>query len=375
MQHGDIQLGELLGEGSFSAVYSIRTSTKNETTSNHLVVKCLRQRLLENPNMLSACAADLVKEGLLLASLNHEHVVKVHGWTPQGLSGFATGRHDAFFLVLEKLEVTLSEKLAVWCKAASERRNASKFGAFFQRKQQSNQQQLELELKRSLKERLHILRQIGQAVDYLNSQHILHRDLKPDNIGFDSQGVLKVFDLDVARFLPYCCGSNENDTFQLTKRVGSLRYMSPECARGEDYNAKAEVYTFALLLHELISLQKPYENIPADLHDELIFYQGARPPIPEMWPVEFANLLEDSWSDIISNRPTISKCRQRLECLMPCLTSALLVSASSSTKNTTKHNKAGTDKRTFWFRRRRSSSTLSSIPTTIRIRSEIQVQN
>jgi hypothetical protein len=161
--------------------------------------------------------------------------------------------------------------------------------------------------------------------------------------------------------------------------VGSLRYMSPECARGEDYNAKAEVYTFALLLHELISLEKPYENIPADLHDELVFYQGARPPIPETWPVEFANLLEDSWSDIISDRPTISTCRQRLEYLMTFLTSALLVSASSSKKmmihkNTTKHNKASTDKRTFWFRRRRSSSTLS-IPSTIRIPSEIQVQN
>jgi serine/threonine protein kinase len=198
------------------------------------------------------------------------------------------------------------------------------------------------------------LKQIGLAVDYLHSQRILHRDLKPDNIGFDRNGVLKVFDLDVARVLPYASGSHDNDTYPLTKSVGSPRYMSPECARGEDYNAKADVYAFALLLHELISLEKPYQNIPANLHDERIFYQGARPPIPEAWPLEFSNLLEDSWSDIISNRPIMSVCRQRFEDMMPCLTSALLGSASSKKKMDKQHkdptkHPGTTNKRTFWF--------------------------
>jgi serine/threonine protein kinase len=296
------------------------------------------------------------------------------------LSGFATGRHDAFFLVLEKLEVTLTKKLEAWRKASSMgRKVAGKFGAFFQRKQQSTQQQ-EIQFEHSLKERLQILRQIGQALDYLHSRHVLHRDLKPDNIGFDNQGVLKVFDLDVARLLPYSCGRNENDTFQLTKRVGSPRYMSPECARGDDYNAKADVYTFAILLHELISLEKPYDNIPADEHDERIFYQGERLPIPEAWPLRFSNLLEDSWSAIISNRPTISVCRQRFEDMMPFMTtSPLLLSASSKKKIAKKYKDPTKDhsfnnKRIFGFRRRRSSSTLS-IATAIRISSESQVQN
>ena len=81
-----------------------------------------------------------------------------------------------------------------------------------------------------------------------------------DNIGFEdpsgltssaSTGVLKVFDFDVARILPEEDVSKSTlPLFQLTKRVGSPRYMSPECARGDAYNEKADVYSFGIVLWE-----------------------------------------------------------------------------------------------------------------------------
>jgi hypothetical protein len=88
--------------------------------------------------MLAACMADLIKEGMLLAALTttsasststsstvsqeqlqprhpgQGHILQVYGWTPTLLDGFRNGRHDAFFLLLEQLDYTLSHKLEHW---------------------------------------------------------------------------------------------------------------------------------------------------------------------------------------------------------------------------------------------------------------------
>jgi hypothetical protein len=82
------------------------------------------------------------------------------------------------------------------------------------------------------------------------------------------------------------------------------RYMSPECARGDPYNAKSDIYTVALLVHELISLEKPYDDIPSELHEELVFYQGSRPYCPATWPQSLVEWLEQSWSERLMERPT-----------------------------------------------------------------------
>ncbi len=84
-----------------------------------------------------------------------------------------------------------------------------------------------------------------------------------------------------------------------------LRYMSPECARGEPYNAKADVYSVALLIHELYSLQKPYDTIPSEMHDQLVFYQAIRPELPTKWSLTFRNFLQRGWAEDLKQRPSI----------------------------------------------------------------------
>jgi hypothetical protein len=116
VQHSQVTLGPLLGQGSFSSVYSVKGidsgSGQEEQHDQTVVVKVLRKRLLDKPAMLAACAADLVKEGLLLASCGrHNNIVSIYGWTPTLLDGFRNGHHDAFFLLLEKLDYTLSDQL------------------------------------------------------------------------------------------------------------------------------------------------------------------------------------------------------------------------------------------------------------------------
>ncbi len=223
LTHSVVELDVLLGEGSFSSVFSVKhldTTIKTLPPATEVVVKVLRKKLVKNPPMMAACAADLVKEGILLARLSHHHIVKVHAWAPNGVDAFGQGRHDAFFLVLGKLQTTLAKKLTTWRhQQLSKTRSWSIF-----RSRKILDEKLQC-----FEERLQIVDQLLEAVAYLHSQHVLHRDLKPDNIGFDSNGVLKVFDFDVARMLPTKDTSSTTTTtttttFQMTKRVGSPRY-------------------------------------------------------------------------------------------------------------------------------------------------------
>ena len=90
--------------------------------------------------------------------------------------------------------------------------------------------------------------------------------------------------------------------------VGTQRYMSPECARGEPYNTKADVYSFGLLFHEVLSLEIPFsKTIDAEDHYQSVYLKHQRPSLPKEWPKSLRNLIRNCWSNSISNRPTMEK--------------------------------------------------------------------
>jgi serine/threonine protein kinase len=334
MVHSQLELGERLGQGSFSSVYeikSLRSKGQKKYDADKLVVKVLRSKLTANPPMLAACAADLVKEGMIMAALNHRNILSVRAWQIDGIAGYSNGRHDAFFLVLDRLEETLSDRLQL-CKKQQKKISRS----LTHRSSKRNQ---------LLKERLDVLLQLSDAIKYIHSRGILHRDLKPDNIGFDRDGVLKVFDFDVSCVVPE--SSVPDETFLLSKRVGSPRYISPECARGEQYNLKADVYTFGLLCHELISLEKPYDEILSGFHDELVFHKGVRPYVPTSWPKEIQTLLHRSWSEKVAIRPTMEEAHRILEREIPLYCASKFESKEKVTKLASKESESTTKSRAF----------------------------
>jgi serine/threonine-protein kinase CTR1 len=96
--------------------------------------------------------------------------------------------------------------------------------------------------------------------------------------------------------------------------------MSPECARGDQYNAKVDVYTFGLLCYELLSLVKPYSDLPSDL-GALVFYGGVRPECPTNWPVDIRKLLCSCWSQDLERRPTMKEAQVILQKELLMLTS------------------------------------------------------
>lgn len=377
VNHQQIELGKQLGKGAFSSVYAIKSINKKGEKEfeqcDNMVVKFLRTKLYDNHGLFAASAADLVKEGNILSTLSHTNVIGIHAVSSKyGVGAYLHGYHDSYFLVLERLEGTLTDRINEWqtrhkklyqddeidgrydpdaalvsfSKPSAMRAGwKDKFSAL-KRSKSSDDLDIEIsgrtdvtqglsdagsdfgddeytqtliEKSKLLGERLDVAQQLADAIAYLHSQNVIHRDLKPDNIGFDIHGDLKVFDFDIARVCPTTEEYNpttremahgEEETFHMTQKVGSPRYMSPEVARRDAYNLKADVYSFAVLAHQIITLQKPYDDISDEDHDELVFYKGVRPFLTAGLPVHTKELLSKAWSHNISERPNMETVRQ-----------------------------------------------------------------
>lgn len=89
--------------------------------------------------------------------------------------------------------------------------------------------------------------------------------------------------------------------------------MAPEIFLTARYNLKVDVYSFAIVLHCMLSLVRPFEKYNAQLHTLLVCKEGVRPPIPHEWPVELRDLLRYGWAHKPSDRPTMKEARQTLE--------------------------------------------------------------
>ena len=326
-----VRVGKLLGQGSFSSAYEITSlldgdegsptypppeSSSYSKASSRLVLKILQPKLIEKSGLFAGCAADLIREGILLSRLDHQNILRCYATmeASNGMQAYLSGRHDAFGLILERLDMTLKDQLKEWqvqssiSSAATKRKSSSARVAadavfqLFGRKQRR--------LQKSVMQRTDLLCELAEAIRYLHANRILHRDLKPDNLGIvrspgSNRLTLKVFDLDVCRILPAESQRDPDQTFKMTRHVGSLRYMSPEVGRGEEYNAKADVYAFGLVAFEILSLRKPFEDIPTNVLEIRVFNQGVRPKCSRWWPRPVISLVERCWSSILCERPTM----------------------------------------------------------------------
>eukprot|EP00270_Netrium_digitus_P014502 TRINITY_DN4930_c0_g3_i1.p1 TRINITY_DN4930_c0_g3~~TRINITY_DN4930_c0_g3_i1.p1 ORF type:complete len:416 (+),score=71.35 TRINITY_DN4930_c0_g3_i1:59-1249(+) len=106
------------------------------------------------------------------------------------------------------------------------------------------------------RDRLRVAFQISLAMEYLHAQTpaVVHRDLKPSNIFMDTNGNARVADFGFARFM----SSSEDET--LTGETGTYIYMAPEVVRHDKYNEKCDVYSFGVLLNELLCGDVPYAD-------------------------------------------------------------------------------------------------------------------
>jgi len=109
----ELEIGRLLGKGAFSEVHQVRY--KNHT----FAMKHLKLRLMSQPANFRLAASELAVEAHMLASFSHPNILRIRGWALNGISSFADGRHDSFFLLLDILDETLDHRIATWTKEAA----------------------------------------------------------------------------------------------------------------------------------------------------------------------------------------------------------------------------------------------------------------
>eukprot|EP00980_Cylindrotheca_fusiformis_P006512 scaffold1381_cov64-Cylindrotheca_fusiformis.AAC.10 len=317
INYNDIQLGKLLGTGSYSSAHEVtslrgrplNTKSKkadhNNNNNKKLIFKQLKPQVQQNPLLFAACVADLLQEARILATMmmmnddddECRNILEIHGWSgPDMLQQYLQGNPTHHFLLLEQLTGgTLDTKLKQW----THQHNSLWYIIW--------EETHSVEYLETLQEKCRYIDSLVMAMDHLHSHHVLHRDLKPANIGFDAQGNLKVFDFDLARVLPAEKHPNTDDDrlYQMTAKVGSPRYMAPEVKQGKPYNLKADVYSFGIVLYQLLTLEVP-------LHDTIRDWSTHNKYIPNTWSMELRSALERTLLEDITKRPTMKEIRSLL---------------------------------------------------------------
>ena len=122
-------------------------------------------------------------------------------------------------------------------------------------------------------------------------------------LGFMLDGTLKVMDFGLSTIVPDASPESD-EVYELSGETGSLRYMAPEVAKREPYNHKADVYSFGIMLWELVAFTKPYDRMNRDDFMEKVVYGGLRPEIGKKIPNDLSNLMQTCWDIDPDIRPT-----------------------------------------------------------------------
>ncbi|MFQ5798564.1 MAG: serine/threonine protein kinase, partial [Bacteroidota bacterium] len=197
---------EKLGEGGMGVVYKAQDLKLNR----HVALKFLPAFITED----AAEKARFLHEAQALSSLNHPHIATIYDVEE-------AGEHK--FIALELIE-----------------------GGTLKQKVKHRQLPLGQVLEYAI--------QIAEALAYAHKREIVHRDIKTDNMMMTSEGQIKITDFGLAKL---------KGTTRVTRTgstVGTAAYMSPEQAQGEQAHHRSDIFSFGVVLYELITGEVPFKG-------------------------------------------------------------------------------------------------------------------
>jgi serine/threonine protein kinase/tetratricopeptide (TPR) repeat protein len=224
-----------LGSGGMSTVYKAR----DIVAGSYVALKVVLPAISKDPKLREK----FKKEVLVARRLSHPNVIRIHD---------ISEHQGVLFISMELVEgQTLSRILA--------------------------------ERKRfTVDELLDLAKQFGPALAYIHAQKILHRDIKPQNLMYDQQGMLKVMDFGIARDL-----SADHTTTAIP--MGTPAYMSPELLEGAPLTPASDIYSVGTMFYELLTGAKPFSNAS--------LYERMTKPVPRA--SQIVSEIPDELDDII----------------------------------------------------------------------------
>jgi serine/threonine protein kinase len=216
-----------------------------------IALKVVSAELAGDPQFISR----FEREARVIASLEHPRILPVHDYGHQG---------DYFYMVMRLVEgESLRERLM--------------------------REPLSPEASGKL------LDQIASALDYAHSKGVIHRDLKPNNIMIDEQDNIYLMDFGIAKLV----AASQQFT-QTGMIMGTPAYMAPEQWRGENVDARTDVYALGVIIYEMLTGRPPFESdtpftlMYKHLNDRPVTLREFVPDLPEqMEQVVFKAMAKD----------------------------------------------------------------------------------
>ena len=217
---------EIIGEGGMALVFKAKDLRLNRLVA----VKIMREDLMDDEEFRSRFYA----EAHAVAMLSNQNIVAVYD---------VSQNPDIEYIVMELVDgITLRQYM--------DRRGALAW-----------------------REVLHFSTQIARALAHAHERGIVHRDIKPQNVMMFRDGNAKVADFGIAAL--------ENEIYENNgQAIGSIHYIAPEQAKGENPDARSDIYSLGVVMYEMLTGKKPYEG--ETIGEIAVKHINAKPVMPSL---------------------------------------------------------------------------------------------
>src|SRR5258706_7153198 len=208
---GRYEIERILGEGAMGVVYE----GKDTRLHRKVAIKTILKSALDSESA-KEYSTRFAREAQAVARLNHANIVQVFDFAEEG---------DVAYIVMELVR-------------------GRELKTFFDAKERFE-----------VKEVVHIMGELCEALHFAHEANIIHRDIKPANVMIDSQGRVKLTDFGVARVTDP--DRTVADRTQAGAVVGTPAYMSPEQIQGNPIDRRTDIFSAGVILYEFLSGTKP----------------------------------------------------------------------------------------------------------------------
>jgi serine/threonine protein kinase len=159
-----------------------------------------------------------------------------------------------------------------------------------------------------LAEKLRMIKGIARGLLHLHNHNIIHRDLAARNILLTSNNEPKISDFGMSRLL-----KEESQKGQTKNNFGPIRWMAPESIRDLSYSTKSDVWSFGVIMYEIVSGMEPHSEI-TDIIDIAmkIKTENLHPTLPANIDQNLASIMLSCWRPVAVERPSMTDVVQRL---------------------------------------------------------------